>query len=65
MVTFIYIYKTKYGEVTNLPEPKEGVIYIVSTLVRLASPERKDLYSPAKPVRNEAGQVIGCMGLNR
>lgn len=61
----IPVYETEYGEVEDLPEPTENTIYIVSTLVRLARPNRTDLVSPAKPVRNEAGQIIGCMGFNR
>lgn len=61
----IPVYETEYDEVENLPEAKPNTIYIVSTLVRLACPDRKDLVSPAKPVRNEAGQIIGCMGFNR
>ena len=61
----IPVFETGYGDVIDLPEQKEDTIYIVSTLVRLASPDRHDLYSPAKPVRNEAGQIVGCMGLNK
>ena len=56
------------GEVENLPEPQEGVVFVVSALVGAAlSPERKalkDVVVPGtgpkdKPVRNEQGQVVG------
>lgn len=52
-----------YGEVSNLPEPEEGVLYIVSAAVRTALPERKDLASPAHLVRDEEGRIIGCQAL--
>lgn len=49
-----------YGEVTNLPEPRWGTYLIVSALVRLACPERKDLISPADVARDENGRVLYC-----
>ena len=52
-----------YGEVSNLPEPKEGVLYIVSAAVRTALPQRKDLGSPAHLVRDDEGRIIGCLAL--
>ena len=50
-----------YGEVSNLPEPEDGVLYIVSAAVRTALPERNDLASPAHLVRDEEGRIIGCL----
>lgn len=61
----IDIYENIYGEVTGLPEFKEGVYYVVSAMVRQALPNRKDLLSPGQLIRNEAGQPIGCLGLVR
>lgn len=58
----IPVYSMKYGKITDLPDAKEGVLYIVSTMLRLACPERYDLISPCGLVRNEAGLVVGCMG---
>lgn len=61
--------RTAPGETTGLPPevPSEHdehpKVFIVSTLVRLAHPERRDLASPGELVRNEAGQPIGCRGL--
>jgi len=46
--------------VVNLPEPEEGVIFIVTSYVREAVPKRKDLISPTKLVRDRNGAVIGC-----
>jgi len=56
--------KTSYGEVTGLPEPVEGVIYVVSGMVASASP-REDVMSPGDLVRDENGRIVGCWGLRR
>lgn len=53
----------EFGEVIDLPEPKEGTIYVVSMLVAARAQNRNDLVSPGRQLRNEAGQVIGCAGL--
>lgn len=53
-----------YGEVTNLPEPQDGVIYVVSGLVE-ANVAREDVFAPGELVRDDAGRVIGCKGLKR
>lgn len=52
-----------YGKVEGLPPEADGIIYIVSAMVRIALPSRKDLASPALLVRDMSGQIIGCMGL--
>ena len=52
-----------FGEVVDLPEEQEGVLYVVSMLVAARAANRKDLVSPGRQIRNEAGQVIGCLGL--
>lgn len=52
-----------FGEVVDLPEEKEGTIYIVSMLVAARANSRADLVSPGRQLRNENGQVIGCAGL--
>ena len=56
------IYKTVFGAVEGMPVPQEGVIYIVSSLVRIAIPDRQDVVSPGELVRDSAGFVIGCKG---
>jgi hypothetical protein len=58
------LYQAEFGEVEGLPEPAEGVLYVVSMLVRQAVPERTDVASPGELVRDEQGRVIGCRGLN-
>lgn len=56
------IFKTTFGEVEGLPEPEEGVMYIVSALCMNACPDRKDLLAPGNLMRNEQGQPVGCIG---
>lgn len=54
------------GEVTGLPDldvAHEEAIYIVSTQVRLALPNRFDLASPGELVRDDKGQPVGCTSL--
>lgn len=52
-----------YGAPIDLPEPQDGVYYIVSLVVRQALPHRKDLLSPdtspAGVVRDEQGRILG------
>ena len=53
------------GTVEGLPGPKHGVYYIVSSLVRLALPDRNDLLSPGQLVRDDEGRPVGCRTLTR
>jgi len=61
----IPFYQTTYGAVSGLPDPEADTIYIVSGLVRAAMPERIDLWQPGELLRNEAGQPVGCIGLQQ
>lgn len=51
--------------VTDLPEAVDGVVYITSTLVAQAVPDRTDVLVPADLRRDEAGRIIGCGALQR
>lgn len=59
------IYKIGYGEVTGLPDPVEGTIFIVSSMVLAAVPYRTDVFAPATfaPIRDDQGRIIGVPGL--
>lgn len=57
------ITSTTFGEVTGLPEEKEGTYYIVSRLIRQALPGRRDLLVPNDMVRDEQGRIVGCKSL--
>lgn len=52
------------GEVTDLPDPVDGTLLVVSALVRLALPHRTDLASPGQLVRDNDGNVVGCCSLD-
>lgn len=59
----IPLVRKTYGQAEGLPEPQPDTLYIVSTMVRAAHPERTDLASPGDLVRDEQGNVIGCRNL--
>ena len=52
------------GGVTGLPPVVEGVMLIVSQMVRVAVPHRMDVFSPGDLIRDDAGRPIGCDGLD-
>lgn len=62
------IANVKFGEVQNLPEPEDGIVYIVSALIAAACHARKDVVSPAtghpNAVRKD-GQVYSVPGFVR
>jgi hypothetical protein len=57
------IYKSGLGEITNLPEPQEDVIYIVSMQVAQAAKGRNDLIFPGTGPRDNSirqdGKIVG------
>lgn len=57
------VMKTTYGRVIGLPEPQEGVWYIVSTIVKDHAKERTDLIVPdsGNAIRKD-GQIVGVPG---
>ncbi|NBW21235.1 MAG: hypothetical protein EBR82_76065 [Caulobacteraceae bacterium] len=64
-VSGVPVVTTRPGPVTGLPDfdADDGAGYIVSALVRIALPDRIDLFSPADLVRDAAGNVVGCRAL--
>lgn len=65
MAEGILIYRWFTDEIVNLPEPKPDTYYIVSKMVAQAWPEREDLIFPGTVVRNESGDVVGCVDFSR
>lgn len=59
----IPLYTQETWGVTGLPEQRDGVMLVVSGMVRAANPERMDLASPGELVRDADGRVVGCRGL--
>jgi hypothetical protein len=63
----IAIESVTYGEIEGLPEPQEGVYYIVSGLVAAAAAKigRVDCLAPGALVRdkNNPSLILGCLFL--
>lgn len=65
------IYRSVFGWVVNLPDPKPDTVYIVSAMVAQAVQGvcdyfyRDDIYivDDKDIVRDENGRIIGCRGL--
>lgn len=64
------LHRTEYGEIEGLPEPEDGIVYIVNFFVlnalRYHGIQRNDCVSPdtafQSAVRDEQGHVIGIRG---
>lgn len=59
------VVKTVLGEVCGLPAERNGVVLIVSQLVARQVPDRSDVFYPAEPVRDGAGNIMYCKALGR
>ncbi len=60
--------RTKFGGLVGLPEPKEGVLLIVSNILVQAAracgrPTADLLFPSGVPLRDENGQIIGVRAL--
>lgn len=63
----IALVTTSFGEIQNLPDPVEGTIYIVSSIVALAARSlgRTDVAIVTGMVKSEDGRTIfGCTSLS-
>ena len=58
-------YPLEFSLAGELPEPEVDLFFIVPTLVRIALPERKDIITVSKYVRNLDGRVLECRGFER
>lgn len=59
---------TTFGDVIGLPDPQDGVAYIVSGMVMSACPNRLDIMAPAtghKDCVRKDGQVVSVPGFIR
>ena len=57
--------ETTLGALEGLPDPEDGVAYIVSRMVAEAAPHRHDLYFPGRLLRDSEGRVVGAASLAR
>lgn len=65
-IGIIPVVKTVFdSNVTDLPAPQDGVIFITSTLVAQAVPDRTDVLVPADLRRDDAGRIIVAGALQR
>ena len=55
--------REEFGEVENLPDPEDGVYFIVSSIVASAAIGRSDILIPNDFVRDEEGRILGCRSL--
>lgn len=65
VVDGVSITETQFGDIQDMPEPKDGVLYIVSRLVLSAAKGRNDLVVPNELVRDDNGNIVGCKSLAR
>lgn len=61
----IAVNQCSYGEVTGLPDPQDGTIYLVSALTAQACRDRNDVFITDDAVRDDAGRIIGCRAIAR
>jgi hypothetical protein len=59
----IPVNRTQFGAVTGLPDPQPDTIYIVSSLVAQAVPDRQDVFIVDDAVRDDQGRIIGARAL--
>lgn len=61
----ISIVQSTMGDPTRLPDPREGVVLIVSALVaeHPSVASRTDLAYPGETIRDSDGNIIGAKGL--
>lgn len=58
------VHQSEFGDVTGLPDPVDGVVYVVSAIVANAvKGERDDCRIVDDAVRDEDGRIIGVRGL--
>lgn len=60
----VTIVRSTYGAPTDLPEPTEGIMLVVSIITaqaaKMAGRTTGDLLVTADPVRDVTGKIIGC-----
>lgn len=61
----IDIAETQFGELENMPNPADGVVYVVSRLVLSAAVGRTDLVVPNELARDGNGNILGCYNFAR
>jgi hypothetical protein len=60
----IAIHGTAYVQLTGLPEPRDGVTYVIALPPAILATDRDDLLVCGPAVRDDQGRMIGCKGLS-
>lgn len=60
----ININRQTFGKVMGLPDAQDGVVYIVSRMVKDRVPGRNDVVVPGASFRDAEGNTIGAWGLS-
>jgi hypothetical protein len=60
----IDVYSKEFTNVVNVPKEQEGVLYIVSRIVKNAIPDRKDIICVGDTVRDENGFIAYCINFS-
>lgn len=55
--------QTRFGKVSDLPDPQPDTIYVVSAIAAQAVPDRWDVFIPDDVVRDDQGRIIGARAL--
>lgn len=56
----IEVKQKKFVDPVDIPEPQDNVFYIVSSIVAMSCPHRKDFIVPDEFIRDETGRIVGC-----
>ena len=58
----IPLIQKRMGEITGLPEPQDGTVFVVSLLVAQAA-HRSDVFAIGESVRDGKGNIVGAKSL--
>ena len=64
-VNGIPVVRTTFGAVEGLPDAALDTVYVVSSLTAQAVPHRRDVFIPARLVRDSQGRIVACTALGR
>ena len=68
-VGHIELYETVFTGARELGEPEPGSVFVVSSIylqaLRARGLSSNGVYVPGEAIRDDAGRVVGCIGLSR
>ena len=60
----INVSQQTFGNVIGLPDAQDGVVFVVSRMVKERVADRADVLVPGAPVRDAEGKIVGANGLS-